>query len=320
MRIKSFTSGSMKEAMTLVRKELGEDAIILSTQDESDGTVTLTAALERGAGLLINNHEKTSDHLQLVAEVLDFHGFPQSSRDVVLASAARIFSDDPIRVLGEALAKELNLRAAAFDLSERPIMLVGAPGAGKTSVAAKIAMAARLKGRSVHFINHDTAKSGASARLKAFASHMGATHLEVSAACDVRASLGPKGAMTIIDTPGQNPFNPAELANIQAFGRTADADLVYVTAAGGDRSETIDAARAFAKIGARCLIATRLDAARRLAAPLAAAKAAGLYLVAISDTPEITGGFADMSANAIARRLIAALSSSNPSLARMEVA
>lgn len=320
MRIKSFTSGSMKEAMSLVRKELGEDAIILSTQDESDGTVTLTAALERGAGLLVNNQEKTSDHLQLVAEVLDFHGFPQSSRDVILAAASRSSSNDPIQVLGEALAKELNLRGAAFDLSERPVMLVGAPGAGKTSVAVKIAMAACLNGRSIHFINHDTAKTGASTRLKAFASHMGATHVEVSRASEVSASLGQKGAVTIIDTPGQNPFNPAELASIQEFGRNADADLIYVTAAGGDRSETIDAARAFAKIGARCLIATRLDAARRLAAPLAAAKAAGLYLVAISDTPEITGGFADLSANAIARRLTAALSPSSTSQTQMEVA
>ena len=37
MRLKSYTAATMAEAMNLVREELGEDAIIVSTQRSSDG-------------------------------------------------------------------------------------------------------------------------------------------------------------------------------------------------------------------------------------------------------------------------------------------
>ncbi|MBF0306560.1 MAG: GTP-binding protein, partial [Alphaproteobacteria bacterium] len=47
MRLKSYTAPSMAEAMHLVRQELGEDAIIVSTQRAVGGKgVRITAALE----------------------------------------------------------------------------------------------------------------------------------------------------------------------------------------------------------------------------------------------------------------------------------
>lgn len=47
MRIKSFNGANMSEAMDKVRRELGEEAIILATQDLPNGEAQVTAAIER---------------------------------------------------------------------------------------------------------------------------------------------------------------------------------------------------------------------------------------------------------------------------------
>lgn len=47
MRIKSYTAANVAKAMDMVRLELGDDAIILSTQNETGGGTTVTAAIEQ---------------------------------------------------------------------------------------------------------------------------------------------------------------------------------------------------------------------------------------------------------------------------------
>ena len=47
MRLKTYCAGSMAEAMHLVRKDMGRDAIIVATHQEKPGSeVQITAALE----------------------------------------------------------------------------------------------------------------------------------------------------------------------------------------------------------------------------------------------------------------------------------
>ena len=46
MRLRSFSGRTMNEAMSLVRQHLGADAIIVSTQEDEDGLMSVTAALE----------------------------------------------------------------------------------------------------------------------------------------------------------------------------------------------------------------------------------------------------------------------------------
>ena len=47
MRLKTFTAPTLADAMELVRRDMGEDAIIVSTQQGSDAlTCRVTAAIE----------------------------------------------------------------------------------------------------------------------------------------------------------------------------------------------------------------------------------------------------------------------------------
>ena len=46
MRLKTITADNMKDAMSIVRDELGEDAVILSTDEKSEDGVVVTVAIE----------------------------------------------------------------------------------------------------------------------------------------------------------------------------------------------------------------------------------------------------------------------------------
>src|SRR5204862_6548808 len=81
MRLKSYNAPTMAEAMRLVREELGDDAIIVSTQRSSDGQgVRITAALADAAedeavdrALTGRNATPFADK---VREALTYHGAP----------------------------------------------------------------------------------------------------------------------------------------------------------------------------------------------------------------------------------------------------
>src|SRR5690606_40648443 len=47
MRIKTYTAPSMEKAISLLRREMGPEAIILSSQTLENGDIQLTAAVEQ---------------------------------------------------------------------------------------------------------------------------------------------------------------------------------------------------------------------------------------------------------------------------------
>jgi flagellar biosynthesis protein FlhF len=106
----------------------------------------------------------------------------------------------------------------------------------------------------------------------------------------------------LIDTAGCDPFDPGQAAALLALARASGADIVAVLPAGLDAQESADLARAFAVLGARHLLPTRLDAARRLGGILAAA-AAGLALTEAGTGPGVADGLTPLSPEWLARRL-----------------
>jgi flagellar biosynthesis protein FlhF len=72
-----------------------------------------------------------------------------------------------------------------------------------------------------------------------------------------------------------------------------------------DSMEAADMAEAMAEAGARVLLATRLDLARRIGA-IPAAAAAGLAIAEAGTGPGAADGLAPMTAEALAARLLAA--------------
>ena len=94
--------------------------------------------------------------------------------DGLLLDAQPLGRDDRPSALARALERHLTFAPANFVKCADPIMLVGLPGTGKTAIAAKIGLAARLAERPFRLITLDGAKTGGMAQAEGFASSLGA--------------------------------------------------------------------------------------------------------------------------------------------------
>jgi flagellar biosynthesis protein FlhF len=293
MRLKTYRAARMPEAMALLREELGADAVILSTRRTAQG-VEVTAALEPEEPWLIPPAGAVAPGAP--SGPLAFHNPP--------AELAAALARGP---LDQALAGALGF-APLPDGRDRPLMLVGPPGAGKTLTCAKLAARLVLAGTPPVIATTDGQRAGAAAQLAAFTGVLGLTLAVAQSPSALGKALARRGARqpAVLDTAGCDPFDPRQVMALHALAGVAQADLVLVLPAGLDAAEAADLARAFAALGARHLVPTRLDAARRLGAVLAAAEAGPLLLGEGGISPEVVDGLETLTPARLAARLLAA--------------
>jgi flagellar biosynthesis protein FlhF len=116
--------------------------------------------------------------------------------------------------------------------------------------------------------------------------------------------IGDAGAeLILIDSPGINPFRPADLGKLSQALEISGALPVLVLDAGTGSADSADMAQTFAALGSRWLFATKLDVARRLGGVLAAADA-GLALAEAGIGPTIGRGLGALSPAGLARLLV----------------
>jgi len=291
MRLKLYRAPAMAAAMAKIRAELGEDALILATRHVSDG-VEVTAALEPDE----EPPPKLAPPDPARIALLEFHGVPASLRAVLQQGE-----------LAAALSGALQFAALPLGVGEQPLLLVGPPGAGKTLTVARLATRLVMAGIAPMVITADGERAGATEELAAFTKLLGisltiACHpVTLGRALMQRRDLAP----VLVDTPGYNPFQPAGLDELAALAATAAATVVLVLPAGIDAAEATDLALAYASAGARLLVATRLDLARRLGGILAASAGANLALTEAGIGPGAADGLQPITPDWLAARLLA---------------
>ncbi len=315
MRLRSFTAKSLPEAMRRVREVLGPDAIILSSQPAEDGHgVRVTAALE-DSPLEPLTHGGDPDSasgggvsLDEISEALAYHRVPPALFDRLVGAAAALAAKNDALALSGALDGEFTFATPPETPTPRPILLIGPPGAGKTATAAKLCARVRLAGGRASLITMDTLKSGGLAQVTAFAEALGADLLEapdIDALADAVAAC-PEDRFVVIDTIGANPFDAEDLDRLGLAAGAADADPIAVLPAGGDPADCAEAATAFAEVGARHLVVTKIDAARRFGGLLSAAQAGRFALMAASASPNISDPLLPFNPVSLARLLLPA--------------
>lgn len=289
MRLRLFRAPTMTDAMAQLRAALGPDAVILSSRRTAGG-VEVTAALESAEPVLILPDAPLAS---AAPDPLGWHNLPPEL-------AGRLRGGSLHDRLGEALP------FAALPDGDRPLLLVGPPGAGKTATCAKLATRAVLAGGAPLVITTDGERAGAVEQLAAFTRVLGVTLAVAATAGTLLKALSRRasGQGVLIDSAGLDPFAADQAAALQEFVMVADAAVVLVLPAGLDAGEAGDLASAFREQGAQHLLPTRCDIARRLGGVLAAA-AAGPALTEAGTGPGAADGLTPITPAWLAARLLA---------------
>ncbi len=151
----------------------------------------------------------------------------------------------------------------------------------------------------------DGQRAGATEQLAAFTRLLGLDLVVAAHPVALARAIAnrPEGAPVLIDLPGCDPFATQEREESSALAATVGGCLVAVLPAGLDPAEAADLAAAYGEAGARLMVATRLDLARRIGGVLAAADA-GLALAEAGIGPGAADGLVPLTPALLADRLL----------------
>lgn len=312
MRLRIFTAKTIQLAMEKVRAELGDDAVIVNIDHGArGGPVRITAAVEERpapepipAPPPVTTRPSQPFDAGHLAAILRYHGLPAPVSTRLQTSAAARADSDLIDAFTHALDDLVAARPIDMRMT-RPLLLLGAPGQGKTLAAARLAAEARMTDRLARVVTLDAAAAGAMEQLRAFC---GAADVDVLAANDpahLEQVLRPVyDGFTIIDSMGINPYALADIETLAHAVKRSGAEPVWVMAAGSDALEAAEMAEIFASLGVRRMLVTRLDASRRLAATVTAPLRSGLALAGFSASPYLADFIEPASADRLAAFLL----------------
>ncbi|MEM7767166.1 MAG: flagellar biosynthesis protein FlhF-like protein [Pseudomonadota bacterium] len=307
MRMKMFSAPTMDDAMAAIAAELGDDAVILSERETNAG-VEVRAATDRMANgpnadqpLFLNRFDgqatapTSEDPVRArVRDSLAWHGAPATFirrlSDVCAAQGSVTGSAAAMMTSGlDALCR--------FDpvpvRPDRDIMLVGAPGHGRTSVTAKLTRRASVARRQLTPMSADFDGTAGGAQLAAYLAEEQGQIRDVptpDALFRQFRAQRTSGRRCVVDLPAIVSTDPDDMMRLTDLIAAVDAEPVLVISAEGSADELADAARAFARAGVRRAVVTRLDVVRRRGGIFAALSGAGLAISHLSVTPFIGGG------------------------------
>jgi flagellar biosynthesis protein FlhF len=207
-----------------------------------------------------------------------------------------------IEQLTAALGGAIGFQSVDEMLQQPVLPLIGPRGAGKSTLAAKLAV--RFGEREILVVSTNADRDSL-AQIEEYTSILGVPLAVAAEPEGLRTILdGAAGRRLIIDTADIGLEQPSNQARLRDFIAAAGAEPILVLAADTPAAEAAALGAAANALGARRMIATRLDTARRIGGLLAAADAGRLALVAASITPHFAFGLRPLTPEAIARRLL----------------
>jgi flagellar biosynthesis protein FlhF len=244
--------------------------------------------------------------IAFLTAVLEAHHLPAPLiKRLARAAAALPLTTLLLERLAAALADQIHFAEMAALMREPAVLLLGPPGAGKTTLAAKLA-ASRGERQSL-LVSTDAGRAGGIAQLEEYAGVLG---LPVAVANDApalaRLAAEAERRNLVIDTAGAVPGDEAARDALAAFLAAASAQPILVLPADIAAEEAVAMVRFFAPLRAKTLLPTRLDLVRRLGGMLAAADAGRLALPAAGVTPHFAFGLRPLTPEMLARRILAA--------------
>lgn len=336
MRLRTFEAASMSEVMRLIKKELGDDAVIVTSRTLDDGSLRVTAAIEDEQAQApepietvdewldgvedqnalfsgIYDYDALPDldyehKLDTIGKALARHNVPGFLYEKIMVHAEQHPNGSALEILTHAFDALFTFQPLPTTRRDVPLMLVGQPGAGKTTTIAKLATRAVMNGLKPAVITADTTRAGGVEQLAAFMRVLQISLIKVNNPDQLKQAVQDhqKADQIFVDCPGLNAFSVNDMKELHGYAKMVPMDMIVTLPGGMDMEESIEIARAFAVLGAKGLLPTRIDMTRRLGGLLAAADQAGLAFVGMGDKPDIADGFANLDAQKLAQMFLPA--------------
>ncbi len=309
MRMKMFAAETYAAAKALIFAEMGEDAIILSER-EVPGGVEVRAATDKLGGGMVPSEPRFITRLNRpvggsprpqenplrnrVRDALIWHGAPQRFAERVADAGAPMCakSQDPADIMASGLDALITCDPIPA-MPTRDILLVGPPGHGRTATAAKMTRRAAVANCEILPVAADLDATAGGAQLAAYL-ELEQRQIRSANTPDALFSLlrnaRSNGYRCVIDLPAIVPFDEDDMASLGDLINVIDAEPVLVISAEGHPDDQLEAVRAFAAVGVRRAIVTKLDVTRRRGGIVAALSSAGIAFAHLAVTPFIGGG------------------------------
>lgn len=320
MRMKMFAAESLDAAKAMIFAEMGDDAIILSERIVPGG-VEVRAATDKLGGGMVPSESRILTRLGVphaprlvdnplrnrARDALLWHGAPQRFADRIAdAGLSNGFTgSDPT----EAIAAGLNNLLTCDPIPPRPhrnILLVGAPGHGRTATAAKLTRRAAVAKSEILPVAADLDDTAGGAQLAAYLRREQSQIRSASTPdelFDILKTIKAASQRCVIDLPAIVPFDQSDMASLQDLIAVIDAEPVLVISAEGHPEDQAEAARAFARCGIKRAIVTKLDVTRRRGGIVSALSAAKIGFSHLAVTPFIGGGLVPATPSRLAQLL-----------------
>ncbi|MCG0278133.1 MAG: flagellar biosynthesis protein FlhF [Thermanaeromonas sp.] len=294
MKIKRYLVSDMQEAYMAIRKELGPEAVIISTRrvrqpgwrglfrppklEVVAAVEAKPASIEVKGGRLEEEIAEIKKSLEKLVSANRGTGGPLGHyRQLMLAQdmgeelVEELLTglDEALKpeVMGEAILARLAQHLSAPKAPKGPEgkirVLVGPTGVGKTTTLAKLAAKFSLYRRQqVGLITLDTYRIGAVEQLRTYADIMGLPLEVAMTPQELKGAVNKLGHcdVILIDTAGRPPDNRAQLAEIAGFLAAIRPVEVYLVLSGTTRSkDLLKAVEGYRHLELDYFIFTKLD-------------------------------------------------------------
>lgn len=317
MKIKNITAPNMMTALAEVKAQLGDEAIIISSENTADGNIIVTAALEDEFEINFDDRDEVEViplrgvfEDKYLRECLEYHTVVSTIGEKIMATARQISSEQQLfndRLVLEKTFEKLYDYQDILDLRQPVKLFMGTPGSGKSTAIAKTATLAKFKKIPSCIISTDNVRAGANKQLEAFAKIL---ELDFYFCNDERSlyqkvnEVKNRYQLILIDTPGINPFIDNEVDRVGKFSEIVKNQAILTMDTGRNTLEAVEIAEIFFRIGARCLLPTRLDLTRRIGSILSVAACCNFSFCAASVSSSIANGLAAIDSQSLAKLVL----------------
>lgn len=328
MRLKHYTARSMQEGLRLIQKDLGDDAVMLSSKSVTlpDGSkgVEITAAVEKFTPAnnsfakkdQANTEEYSSGSRYIapesVEEKLLTHGISgkvarKISKAIKALEGSGFETEDALEMI---LGKLINFQIPSRVLTKgRPIVLIGSTGAGKTTTIAKLAVSRVSAKRSVGLITMDNFKIGAQEQIKIFADALQVESRSVKSPQELAKTMSyyqeKQKDYIFIDSAGLNPFSKDRMEHLQKMLFALDNPyILLVLPANLNMQELANIPYSFKGIELSGIIFSKMDETHYLGGIVNAAIESQLEICYATDGQNIPQDILELDPKSLARKLL----------------